>query len=267
MGAPAWVLTLDASEASAAFGAAVLRLGPSGALLECEGDRTAVLERLSRACARRGLTVEPQGEALLVDDRSVALICEPPPAAARARLRGQQVELVRAGTTTLGERPELLAAAPLFEAFERGASLRWALQTTIFGRDEWTARVDLSERRPQLRIDAALQRWFPGLVGRVGVSAAVGPQLGAALHLSVVLGAGASLESVRDLLAAQADDARSRWPRLRERPGFGSADCLGDPGLTLDPDALTSAGPLVRIVGYFDPPAILAGDLLRRLQA
>jgi hypothetical protein len=54
---------------------------------------------------------------------------------------------------------------------------------------------------------------------------------------------------------------------LRARPGSGSADCLGDPDVHLDTDAFTSAGPLLRMVAYFDPPAILAGDLLRRLSS
>jgi hypothetical protein len=52
---------------------------------------------------------------------------------------------------------------------------------------------------------------------------------------------------------------------LRARPGFGSADCLGNPDVHLDLDAITSVGPLLRLVAYYDPPSVLAGDLLRRL--
>ncbi len=256
----ALVCTIDETPASAALVAALLGLSTTPLALAPVGDRAAAIDRLAKTCARRGLAVEVGRAGLRVGGRALELI-DAPADGPRVRLREHRVELDR----QLGERAELLAVAPLFEAFERGAGLRWALLSVIEGRDSWSASVDLCERRPEERLDAALQRWFPGLVGRVGHSTAVGPQLGAALHLSVLLPAGASVEGVRDLLAAQTEDARSRWPKLRSRPGFGSADCLGDPGLAVDLDAITSAGPLIRITAYFDPPTLLAGDLLRRL--
>ncbi|HLT39168.1 MAG TPA: hypothetical protein VK034_22945, partial [Enhygromyxa sp.] len=137
------------------------------------------------------------------------------------------------------------------------------LVSAIQGSDGFSTSADLCERESDPALDAGLSRCFPGLVGRLGFSSAVGPMPGAALHLSVLLGTGATIDGVRDLLAAQAD-ARSRWPKLRLRPGFGSADCLGDPGVHLDLDALANVGPLLRLVAYYDPPAVLAGDLLRR---
>lgn len=234
--------------------------------LELASPRATVLRRLAKACARRGLAVELEGETIVVAGRPLALATDQPASdTIRVRLREHRVELERAGSARLGERAELLAAAPLLEAIERGAGLRWALLSSIEGSEGFATNVELCERRPDTGLDAGLQRSFPGLVGRVGFCSAIGPQPGAALHLTVLLGAGTSVDGVRDLLAAQAQETRSRWPRLRARAGFGSADCLGDPDVHLDVDALTSAGPLLRLVAYYDPPSVLAGDLLRRL--
>jgi hypothetical protein len=229
------------------------------------GPRAPILKRLAKACARRGLAVELEGEAIVVAGHTLALAPEGTIEPTHVRLREHRVELERAGAPRLGERAELLAAAPLLEAIERGAGLRWALLSLIEGDDGFAGNVELCERRPDAGLDAALQRCFPGLVGRVGFSSAVGPLPGAALHLTVLLGAGTTVDGVRDLLAAQAHESRSRWPSLRARSGFGSADCLGDPDVHLDLDAITSAGPLLRLVAYYDPPSVLAGDLLRRL--
>jgi hypothetical protein len=262
------LITIDDDPASANLLAALVALASSP---ELEGEpptialadpQPAALRRLARACARRGLAVELGVGTIAVAGRPLALALDHDPRE-RVCLRDRRVELQRGGTKRLGERAELLAAAPLLEAIERGAGLRWALLSVLEGSDGFSTQVDLSAREPDAALDAGLQRCFPSLVGRVGVCAAVGPHPGAALHLSVLLGAGATVDGVRDLLAAQAE-ARSRWPRLRMRSGFGSADCLGDPGVHLDLDAITSVGPLLRLVAYYDPPAVLAGDLLRR---
>jgi hypothetical protein len=260
------VCTIDDDPASANLVSALLAvLGDPG----FEGERPTIalaeprpeaLRRLAQACARRGLSVELGGGAITVAGRALAHGIE----GVGVRLRERRVELRRDGSTRLGEHAELLAVAPLLEAIERGTGLRWAVLSVLEGSDGFSSRVDLGERKADASLDAGLQRCFPSLVGRVSFCSAVGPQLGAALHLSVLLGAGATLDGIRDLLAAQAE-ARSRWPRLRLRPGFGSADGLGDPGVQLDLDALGSAGPLLRLVAYYDPPAVLAGDLLRRL--
>jgi hypothetical protein len=284
--APDWVCAIDETPASAALAAALVRVAPErGALrLSGHGERLHALTRVAQACTRRGTPAWVEGERLRVGEHQLALIREPSeasPGAAQISLREGRVEIERSGSRSRSEPAELLAAAPLLEAFERGAGLRWALVSVIAGRDPWSASVGLSERRPSKAFEAGLARSFPGMVGKLGYSEAVGPQLGSAIHMSVLLGAGATLDGVRDLLAAQAEHAGSRWPRLRTRgfgpgfdratsspgfgPGFGSADTLGDPALALDLDALTSAGPLIRITGYFDPPALLAGDLLRTL--
>jgi hypothetical protein len=227
-------------------------------------DQTGAVRRVAQACARRGLSVQLGGGTITVAGRTLARDVEPSREHVGVRLREHRVELRRDGSTRLGERAELLAVAPLLEAIERGTGLRWAVLSVLEGSDGFVSRVDLGERKADASLDAGLQRCFPSLVGRVSFCAAVGPQLGAALHLSVLLGAGATVDGIRDLLAAQAE-ARSRWPKLRLRPGFGSADGLGDPGVQLDLDALGSAGPLLRLAAYYDPPAVLAGDLLRRL--
>ncbi|MFO7565828.1 MAG: hypothetical protein R6X02_24515 [Enhygromyxa sp.] len=261
--------TIDETPASAALVAALLA---QVSRPEHEGERPELvlagpqpaLRRLAQACARRGLSVELDADGIKVAGRALALRSKAARGSIGVRLREHRVELEREGSTRLGERAELLAAAPLLEAIERGTGLRWALLSVLEGADGFASRGDLGERKPDAALDAGLQRCFPSLVGRIGFGAALGPQPGAALHLSVLLGAGATIDGVRDLLAAQAE-TRSRWPRLRMRPGFGSADCLGDPGVHLDLDALTSAGPLLRLVAYYDPPAVLAGDLLRRL--
>jgi hypothetical protein len=261
------ICTIDDTWASAALVAALVAVrGPQGPTiaLATASSRATALARLAKICARRGLAVEREGETIVIAGQRLAVA--PEGAGERVRVREHRVEFVGpGGSARLGERAELLAAAPLLDAIERGGGLRWALMAAIEGSDGFTANIELCERRPDAGLDAGLQRCFPGLVGRVGFSSAVGPLPGAALHLTVLLGAGASVEGVRDLLAAQSHDPRSRWPRLRARPGFGSADCLGDPDVHLDTDAITSVGPLLRLVAYYDPPAILAGDLLRRL--
>jgi hypothetical protein len=267
---PAWVCAIDETPASADLAAALVGASGRGALRYTgAGNRLAALTRVAQACARRGLPARVEGEALRIGEHALTLTTsKPSPDTAQLSLREGRVDVERGGSRSRSEPAELLAAAPLLEAFERGAGLRWALVSVITGRDPWTASVDLSERRPSKAFEAGLARWFPGMVGKLGYSEAVGPQLGAAIHMSVLLGAGATLDGVRDLLAAQAEHAGSRWPRLRARGfewGFGSGDSLGDPGLALDLDALTCAGPLIRITGYFDPPALLAGDLLRTL--
>lgn len=264
---PDWVCAIDETPASAALAAALVRVAPErGALCCCgPGERPNALARVAQACTRRGTPAQVAGERLRVGAHELALVREPNPSAAQISLREGRVEIERSGSRSRSEAAELLAAAPLLEAFERGGGLRWALVSVTAGRDPWSASVDLSERRPSKAFEAGLARWFPSMVGKLGYSEAVGPQLGSAIHLSVLLGAGATLDGVRDLLAAQAEHAGSRWPRLCARPGVGSADTLGDPGLALDLDALTSAGPLIRITGYFDPPALLAGDLVRTL--
>jgi hypothetical protein len=262
----ALLCTIDDTPQSAALLAALVAVtgsarhaGPRPAIaLALAGAREATLRRLCKACGRRGLAVEPRAETIFVGGLPLALAPEQEPSV-RVRLREHRVELDRNGTSRLGERAELLAAAPLLEAIERGAGLRWALLSVLDGGDGFAMSVELSERRPDASLDAGLQRCFPGLVGRVSFSSAIGPHAGAALHLTVLLGAGASVDGVRDLLAAQAQESHSRWPRLRARAGVGSADCLGDV------DAISSAGPLLRLVAYYDPPSILAGDLLRRL--
>lgn len=262
------LVTIDDDPASANLLAALVALVGSPAHegeppeLALADPQPAALRRLAKACARRGLSVELDAAGLVVAGRPLGPRPDQDPHE-RVRLRERRVELQRGGTKRLGERAELLAVAPLLEAIERGAGLRWALLSVLEGSDGFATPVDLSALEPDASLDAGLQRCFPSLVGRVGFCAAVGPHPGAALHLSVLLGAGASIDGVRDLLAAQAE-ARSRWPRLRMRSGFGSADCLGDPGVHLDLDAITSVGPLLRLVAYYDPPAVLAGDLLRR---
>lgn len=269
----ALLCTIDETPQSAALLAALLAglarrpeaLRPTIALA-LAGPREAVLRRLFKTCGRRGLVVEARAEAITVAGLALALTSESAPIeATRVRLREHRVELDRNGSARLGERAELLAAAPLLEAIERGAGLRWALLSVLEGTDGFASSVELCERRSDTALDAGLQRCFPSLVGRLRFSAAIGPQAGAALHLTLQLGAGASVDGVRDLLAAQAQETSSRWPRLRALAGVGSADCLGDPDVHLDVDAIISAGPLLRLVAYYDPPSVLAGDLLRRL--
>ena len=270
-GAQTLLCTIDDTPPSAALLAALVsRVAASASeiqiALELAGPRDAVLRRISKACGRRGLAPDLRGDALVIAGRSLAITREAPPEPTRVRLREHRVELgTRNGSPKLGERAELLAAAPLLEAIERGASPRWALLSLLEGSDGFSTTVELGERRPDAGLDAAMQRCFPGLVGRVAFASSIGPQAGAAVHLTVLLGAGVTVDGVRDLLAAQAQESRSRWPRLRARPGVGSADCLGDPDVHLDVDAITSAGPLLRLVAYYDPPSVLAGDLLRRL--
>lgn len=269
--------------------------------LTLDGPRESILDGLARTCARRGLAVERGGErsdAIRIAGRAIELVPERRSShssqggdwSARARLRERRVELERSSgpgeldgqvdgqaeatpsVPRLGERVELLAAGPLLDLLEHGSGLRWAVLSVIEGRDAWHASVDLSEApsafgSPDASLDAGLRRSFPALVGRVAWSSAIGPQLGAALHLNVLLGTGASIEGLHDQIAqlAQQAPARSRWPRLRAPRSCGSADTLGDPRVLVDLDAIVSAGPLVRIATYYDPPAILAGDLLRRL--
>ena len=270
----ALLCTIDDTPQSAALLAALVagmgsrrHEGPRPTIaLALAGPREATLRRLFKTCGRRGLAVEARAETIMVAGLPLALTPETAsPETPRVRLREHRVELDRGGTPRLGERAELLAAAPLLEAIERGAGLRWALLSVLDGSDGFASSVELCERRPDAGLDAALQRCFPGLVGRVRFCSAIGPQAGAALHLTVQLGAGASVDGVRDLLAAQAQESHSRWPRLRARAGVGSADCLGDSDVHLDVDAISSAGPLLRLVAYYDPPSVLAGDLLRRL--
>jgi hypothetical protein len=254
------ICTIDDTSASAGLVAALLGMRERPAIgLALAGSRATALARLAKACARRGLAVERDGETIVVEGQRLSLASE----GVGVRVREQRVALGE----RLGERAELLAAAPMLEAIERGGGLRWGLLAVIEGSDGFASNVELCERRADAGLDASLQRCFPGLVGRVGFSSALGPHPGTALHLTVLLGAGASLDGVRDLLAAQSHDPRSRWPKLRAASGFGSADCLGDPDVHLDTDAFTSAGPLLRMVAYYDAPAILAGDLLRRLSS
>jgi hypothetical protein len=228
----------------------------------------ALLDQLARTCARRGLTVELAAKAITVAGRTIPLVLDerPPSQAARARLHEGRIVLERRAKPQIGEPCELLAASPVLDTLERGG-LRWAVLSTIEGRDAWHASVDLSERRSDASFEAALRRCFPALVGRVAFSSAIGPQLGAAMHLSVVLGAGESVDGLRDQLAhvEHGSGAGSPWPRLRARRGVGSADSFGQPSVLLDLDAIVGVGPLIRIAAYYDPPAILAGDLLRRL--
>lgn len=265
--------TLDGSPHSAALVAALVSrmidhrfAGPSWAIaLELAGARGELIRQLSKSCGRRGLAVDMRSDAIIVAGRTLALAAEPPATPVRVRLREHRVELDRGGGARIGERAELLAAAPMLEALERGGGLRWALLSAIEGSDGFAPPIDVCERRPDPSLDAGLQRCFPSLVGKLGFCSSSGPQPGAVLHLTVLLGAGASVDGVRDLLAAQAQESRSRWPKLRVRAGVGSADCLADPHVHLDVDAITSAGPLLRLVAYYDPPSILAGDLLRRL--
>lgn len=270
MSAQALILAIDEarddSRASAELAAALIGAGVGGAQLALQLERPSPgsLARIAQACVRRGLPVTSERDALVLGGRRIPVVTERPAGSIRLRLREHRIQVERDDTISRGERAELLAAAPLLEAFERGAGVRWLLLSVIEGRDSWSASIDLCEQAPDGRLDAGLQRWFPSLVGRVGVSVAVGPQLGAALHASVLLGPGVSVDGVRDLLAAQVDDGRSRWPRLLARPSFGSADCVGQPGLHLDLAALACAGPLIRLVGYYDPAALLVDDLVRR---
>lgn len=240
------------------------------------------LNRLARACARRGLAVELGAKAITLAGREIPLVPEgQAPPGTQVRLREGRVALALAGAgplagravAQLGEPCELLAASPLLDLLERGAGLRWAVLSCIEGRDDWQASVDLSEREASFKasFEAALRRSFPALVGRVAFGSALGPQLGAALHLNVVLGPGASVDGLHDQLSqlGQVGGARagaSAWPRLQARRGVSSADSLGAPGqLLLDLDAMVGVGPLIRLVAYYDPPAMLAADLLRRL--
>lgn len=266
------VCTIDHEPASltlvAALAAQVASPGFEGSRPELgvhvDGVPATAIARLIKTCARRGIAAGFEAGKLTIAGRPIALERELSSAVDRARLRDGRVALRLDGAERLGERAELLAAAPLLEALDQGNGLRWAMVGAIQGSDGFASCVDLSEHKPDPTLEAGLHRCFPGMVGRVGFGSAVGPLLGAALHLSVLLGTGGTIDGVRDRLAAQAEAARSRWPRLRLRPGVGSADCLGDPGVHLDVDAIGSVGPLVRLVAYYDPPAVLAGDLLRR---
>jgi hypothetical protein len=235
--------------------------------LALEGPRERTLAALVRTCARRGLAASFTDSALTIASLTIPL--EAAPGGVRARVRDHRVELDD-GKARLGERPELLAAAALLELLESGPGLRWAVLGLIEGHDGWHASVDLCERPSSgsdSKLDAGLARCLPALVGRVAFACARGPQLGAALHLSAQLSPSASVEALRDRLAHARGEslaAEGRWPELCARSGWSSADSLGEARVLVDLDALVSAGPLVRIVAYYDPAAILAGDLLRR---
>lgn len=269
MTAAALEYVVDEAPASAAVFAAIvsmLREPERGSLALSLASPPALLDPLVRTCARRGLAVERGAKAITVAGRTIPLVLgDQPQLGPRARLREGRITLEQRGKAQVGEPSELLAASPVLDILERGAGLRWAVLSTIEGRDAWHASVDLSERRSDASFEAALRRSFPALVGRVAFCSAIGPQLGAAMHLSVVLGAGASVDGLRDQLAHVDHGSGSPWPRLRARRRVGSADSFGEPSVVLDLDAIVGVGPLIRIAAYYDPPAILAGDLLRRL--
>lgn len=153
----------------------------------------------------------------------------------------------------------VLAVEPLLRALEGGPGYRWVLVNHCAGRRATRpAPLGLAPCPRDEALASALGRRLPATLGKIAFTSTEGPQLGDSLELSVLLGRGGDLASVRDSIA------NAQAPRILDSPGARSDDALGRELLLLDTAALDGVGPLVRVVAHFDPAAWLA-EALRRL--
>lgn len=216
---------------------------------QCAGELASLERMLGRALepTREGLRI---GELELErvarpDEGDVVIELEP----LRVRMPGHAAQRIDVDVITL--------LAPILHALERGPGLRWASLSLLEPRSE-AGSLGLVERDAG-ELEHALARVLPGLVGRVALSRAVGPQLGTRVELLALLGSPTS-EALDDLLEHL---ARKHPSELRAHVPHDSAVVLGDPRLWIA--RVGGVGPLARVVGHVDVETALARRVWTRV--
>lgn len=216
---------------------------------QCAGELASLERMLGRALepTREGLR---SGEVELeridrANEDDVVIELEP----LRVRMPGHAAQRIDVDAITL--------LAPILHAIERGPGLRWASLSLLEPRGE-AGSLGLVERDAG-ELEHALARVLPGLVGRVALSRAVGPQLGTRVELLALLGSPTS-EALDDLLEHL---ARKHPSELRAHVPHDSAVVLGDPRLWIA--RVGGVGPLARVVGHVDVETALARRVWTRV--
>ncbi len=173
------------------------------------------------------------------------------------------VRWARAGARPIAfDPPPLLACHALIDALERGPGLRWLLVDVLLDRSARGGIEELDGR--------ALARTFaarlPSVAGRLGLSLARGPQAGARIELIVQTNASSGAAGIGDVIENLARAATS-GPGLRvcSRLHEGAA-VLGDERAWVQAE-VAGVGPLARVVVHFDPLALQAAAVWRRVVA
>jgi hypothetical protein len=217
---------------------------------QCAGELASLERMLGRALepTREGVRIG-EVELVRVDrpaDDDVVIELEP----LRVCMPGQAAQRIDADPITL--------LAPLLQAIDRGPGLRWASLSLLEPAPAELGSLGLVEREVG-ELERALARVLPGLLGRVALSRAAGPQLGTRIELLALLGSSTS-EALDDLLEHL---ARKHPSELRAHAPHDSAVVLGDPRLWVA--RVGGVGPLARIVGHVDVDTALARRVWTRV--
>jgi glyceraldehyde 3-phosphate dehydrogenase len=171
------------------------------------------------------------------------------------------------------------AAAPVLHVLERAFGVRWALLGTVHAYTAGQGLIDGAVKGSDVRrgraasenivpttthATGALMTVLPNLAGKLaGSSIRVPVSDGSMWDLTVTLGGNPTLAQVVEALRDAADGPRLRGILQVTDEPLVSSDVVGDPHSSIvDVGASLSAGPLIRLQGWYDNETGYAARLL-----